>query len=304
MSHVIETEALTKKFHGQSAVGGVSFTVEAGEVYGFLGPNGAGKTTTIRLLMGLLRPTAGAARVFGLDAWRDAVAIHRRTGNLPGDFAFDDTLSGSALLSLIARLRGVDTDARAEALAARFEADLNRPLRQLSRGNRQKIGLIQALAHEPELVILDEPTAGLDPLMQEEFLALVSELRDRGTTVFLSSHNLTEVERCCDRVALIRKGALLTVDDVDALRRRFVHQVRIVFDEPVDGARFRDLPHVSLTRSEGSVIELEVASAGLDAVLRAATEQRIVDLVCTEASLEQAFVQMYRQSDERDGAQD
>ena len=172
-------------------------TVEPGEVFGFLGPNGAGKTTTIRTLLDLLHPTSGAARVFGLDSRRDSVAIHARLGNLPGDFAYDPRLTRPRARSrYLAALRGRPRPrARRATLAERFEADLDRPLGELSRGNRQKIGLIQAAFHEPELLLLDEPTTGLDPLMQEEFLAFVAEERDRGATVFLSSHELDEVER-------------------------------------------------------------------------------------------------------------
>ena len=202
----IATERLTKFYGSHRGIEEVTMAVEQGEVFGFLGPNGAGKTTTIRTLLDLLHPTRGSARIFGLDSRRDSVAIRARLGNLPGDFGYGKPRPGGEAVSLLARLRGVDDLDRAEALARRFRADLDRPLGQLSRGNRQKVGLILAVFHEPELLILDEPTSGLDPLMQEEFLALVREERERGCAVFLSSHELDEVERVCDRVGIIRDG--------------------------------------------------------------------------------------------------
>ena len=179
---VIETERLTKFYGDRRGIEDVTIAVERGEVFGFLGPNGAGKTTTIRTLLDLLHPTSGSARVFGLDSRRDSVAIRRRLGNLPGDFGYGRKPSGREALALLARLRGVEGTGRAEELAARFHADLDRPLGELSRGNRQKVGLILALFHSPELLVVDEPTSGLDPLMQEEFLALVGEERERGCT--------------------------------------------------------------------------------------------------------------------------
>ena len=210
-------------------------------MFGFLGPNGAGKTTTIRTLLGLLRPTGGQARVLDLDIRTDGVAIRARTGNLPGDFAFDERVTGEELLDLIEDLRGVGDRAFARTLADRFRADLGRRLGELSRGNRQKVGIIQAVAHRPELVIMDEPTSGLDPLMQEEFYRLVAELREGGSTVFLSSHNLAEVERICERVAIVREGRLVTVETVsEVLGRAFRHVSRTTFGSE---ARSREPMH-------------------------------------------------------------
>ena len=192
---VIETLALSKGYGSHRGIEGISLQVERGEVFGFLGPNGAGKTTMIRTLLDLLHPTDGEARLFGLDSRHDSLEIRSRLGNLPGSYSTDEHLSGRQILHLLAGVRGLSGLGRAEALAERFHADLDRPLAHLSRGNRQKIGLIQALFHEPELLLLDEPTTGLDPLMQEEFMRLVGEERDRGVTVFVSSHELNEVER-------------------------------------------------------------------------------------------------------------
>ena len=214
MSSVIETDRLTKRYGEARGIEDVSLSVEAGEVFGFLGPNGAGKTTTIRTLLDLMHPTSGSAKLFGLDSRRESVAIRARLGNLPGDFSYDPRLTGRELVSFLAEIRGVRGLGRATELAERFHADLERPLGELSRGGRQKIGLIQAFFHAPELLILDEPTGGLDPLMQEEFLGLLREESERGASVFLSSHELDEVQRACDSVGIIRDGRLVTVEKV------------------------------------------------------------------------------------------
>jgi len=243
---VIETEGLSKFYGAERGIEDVTIAVEPGEVFAFLGPNGAGKTTTIRTLLDLLHPSGGSARIFGLDSHRDSVAIRSRLGNLPGDFGYGKRSSGREALALLARLRGVGDLGRAERLAARFRADLERPLGQLSRGNRQKVGLILALFHRPELLILDEPTSGLDPLMQEEFLALVREERERGCAVFLSSHELDEVERVCDRVGIIRDGRLIAVERVEDLLSKTAERrrVEVEFAEPADLDRVRAIPGV------------------------------------------------------------
>ena len=243
---IIETEGLTKLFGNHRGIEDVTIAVGAGEVFGFLGPNGAGKTTTIRTLLDLLHPSSGSARIFGLDSHRDSVAIRARLGNLPGDFGYGRQASGREALALLAKLRGLSGIGRAEALAERFRADLERPLGQLSRGNRQKVGLILALFHLPELLILDEPTSGLDPLMQEEFLALVEEERERGCAVFLSSHELDEVERVCDRVGIVRDGRLIAVERVSELLAKTQRRdrVEVEFEGPVELEDVRRLPGV------------------------------------------------------------
>jgi ABC-2 type transport system ATP-binding protein len=243
---VIETEGLTKFYGAERGIEDVTVEIEAGEVFAFLGPNGAGKTTTIRTLLDLLHPSAGSARIFGLDSHRDSVAIRARLGNLPGDFGYGKGSSGRQAIGLLAKLRGLDGLGRAEELARRFRADLDRPLGQLSRGNRQKVGLILAFFHSPELLILDEPTSGLDPLMQEEFLALVREERERGCAVFLSSHELDEVERVCDRVGIIRDGRLAAVERVADLLAKTIERrrVEVEFAEPVELGDVRAIPGV------------------------------------------------------------
>jgi ABC-2 type transport system ATP-binding protein len=270
----------------------LTFEVEQGEIFGFLGPNGAGKTTTIRTLLDLLHPNAGTATIFGLDSQRDSVAIRARVGNLPGDFTYDERRTGRELLHLLAGIRGMDDLGRAELLAARFSADLDRPLRELSRGNRQKVGLIQALFHEPELVFMDEPTSGLDPLMQEEFVALLDDERAAGRTVFLSSHDLAEVERVCDRVGIIREGRIIAVEGVAGLTGKGFRHVHVEFDRPVPPAEFAALPGTQAVAANGTALDFKT-TGDIDAVVKAAARHRVTDLQLTHPTLEEAFVSYY-----------
>jgi ABC-2 type transport system ATP-binding protein len=291
---VIETQDLTKRYGDARGIEDVSLEVESGEVFGFLGPNGAGKTTTIRTLLDLLHPTSGSARLFGLDSRRDSPAIRARLGNLPGDFAYDPRLTGREMIAFFAELRGLDGPGRTPELAERFEADLDRPLGELSRGNRQKIGLIQAIFHDPELLILDEPTTGLDPLMQEEFLQMVSEERERGCTVFLSSHDLDEVERVCDRVGIIRKGHLIAVERMAELTGRAFRHVSLEFTDPVDPAEFASIPGVTGLEQSGNRISFR-AQRDLDAVVKTAARHTLTDIELTRPSLEEVFLTFYGQ---------
>ncbi|MEI6447150.1 MAG: ABC transporter ATP-binding protein [Actinomycetes bacterium] len=292
MSAVIETDALTKLYRGGAGIRDLTLTVDRGEVFGFLGPNGAGKTTTIRTLLDLLHPTSGNATIFGLDTRRCSREIRARVGNLPGDFAYEDRLTGEQLLRLFARLRGTNDLTGARSLAERFKADLNRPLRQLSRGNRQKIGIIQALFHNPELLILDEPTTGLDPLMQEEFLQLIAERREQGTTVFLSSHDLPEVERACDRVGIIRAGRLAAIESVDEMRARAYRKVTLKLREPADPAEFAAIEGVDSLERDGDEITFR-ALGPLDEVIAAVARHQVADLEITKPSLEELFLLYY-----------
>jgi beta-exotoxin I transport system ATP-binding protein len=290
---VIETEQLTKSYGSSRGIEDVSFSVEAAEVFGFLGPNGAGKTTTIRALLNLLHPTSGAARIFGLDSRRESVAIRARLGNLPGDFGYGRQASGREALRLLAHLRGMEGVGRAESLAERFRADLDRPLGELSRGNRQKVGLILATFHSPELLILDEPTSGLDPLMQEEFLSLIAEERERGCTVFISSHELDEVERVCDRVGIVRTGRLIAVERIDELlgkaRRTAVVEAA---DAAALAAELRVIDGVSDLRVEDAKVSFKVAG-DLDRVLKAIAAHRVLDMELTHPTLEEVFLTYY-----------
>jgi beta-exotoxin I transport system ATP-binding protein len=295
MAAVIDTDGLTKRYGEVRGIRDVTLTVEPGEVYGFLGPNGAGKTTTIRTLLDLLHPTGGSARLFGLDSHRSSREIRARLGNLPGDFSCDPRYTGRAFLEFCADARGVDGARSASVLAQRFEADLDRRIGDLSKGNRQKIGLIQALFHDPELVLLDEPTSGFDPLMQEEFLTVVDEYRERGGTVFLSSHDLAEVERICDRVAIIREGRIAAVENVAEMRGRAYHRVSIDFDRPVPVEEFERIAGVSDLRTDGVHIEFRIAGA-LDPVVKAAARRTVLDMELTEPTLEEIFLTYYGQN--------
>jgi beta-exotoxin I transport system ATP-binding protein len=288
----IETEGLSKRYGRHRGIEDVTFAVRPGEVFGFLGPNGAGKTTTIRTLLDLIHPSGGWARIFGLDSRRESVAIRSRLGNLPGDFGFGREATGREAVGLLARLRGGGASGRPDELAERFRADLDRPLGQLSRGNRQKVGLILAVFHRPELLILDEPTSGLDPLMQEEFLALVGEERDRGCAVFLSSHELDEVQRVCDRVGIVRAGRLVAVEQIDELLGKARRHFAVELADPSGLERLRSLPGVADLEIAGSRATF-TAAGDLDAVVRELAGHHVVDLEATHPSLEEVFLGYY-----------
>jgi ABC-2 type transport system ATP-binding protein len=289
---VIETERLTKYYGKHRGIVEVDLAVEQGEIFGFLGPNGAGKTTTIRLLLDLIRPTSGHARVFGIESTADPVAIHRRIGYLPGEFALFDRLTGGQTVEYYGNLRGgVDRRRQAE-LMERFNLDPSRRFREYSKGNKQKVGLVIALQHRPELLILDEPTAGLDPLVQQTFFQLVREAVADGATVFLSSHILDEVERTCHRVAIIRDGRLVKVDRIDALRDLAHHEVDLRFPEAVSPAEFADIPGVSDVVATDGRLHLRVAG-DLGPLIAAAAGHHVIDLTSREPTLEETFLAQY-----------
>jgi ABC-2 type transport system ATP-binding protein len=292
MTAVIQTERLTKTYGSHRGITEVDLAVKSGEVLGFLGPNGAGKTTTMRILLDLIRPTGGHATVLGIDAQADPVAIHRRTGYLPGEFNLYDRLTGEQTIRYFANLRGgVDPAYQAE-LIERLDLDTSRKFREYSKGNKQKVGLVVALQHRPELLILDEPTSGLDPLVQQTFFSLVREARDEGRTVFLSSHVISEVERACDRVAIIRDGRLVRVDRVDALRDMAIHEVELRFTGPVPSAEFERLEGVRNVVSEDHTIRMEVAGP-ISPVVRLAARYELADFESREPNLEDIFLSEY-----------
>ncbi len=297
----IETVGLSKTYDGKvRALVDLDLRVERGEVFGYLGPNGAGKSTTIRLLLGLIHPTAGRASVFGLDTRAGGVRARRYLGYLPGDLRLSDRLTGHEQLESLARLRGrVDASLRDE-LCERLGVVLDRPIRQLSRGNRQKIGLVQTFMHRPEVVVLDEPTAGLDPLLQTEVRDLLRETAADGRTVFLSSHSLDEVQHVADRVGIIRAGRLVDVDAVESLRERALRHVTITFAEPADPSQFAGLDGVRVVATDGAVLRLSAPEPAMDAVVKAAAQRRIVDLVSQPADLEEIFLELYREGDDGD----
>lgn len=297
MGDVVRLEGLTKDYGRHRALDGVDLAVGTGEVFGYLGPNGAGKTTTLRLLLGLLRPSSGRATVFGLDAWADASAVHARTGYLPGEPALYPRLTGRDLVAYFARLRRRATDVAAAArLAERFDLDLDRRIRALSKGNRQKLAIVQAFMSEPDLAVLDEPTAGLDPLVQQEFHQLLRETTGRGATVLFSSHVLDEVERVADRVGIIRHGRLVAVERLEDLRAKAVHRVEARTVGPVDLGAFTALEGLRQLSLEGGVLRFGVPESSLDAAVKALGRCRVIDLSVTEADLEELFLTYYSEA--------
>ena len=292
MTAIIQTERLTKSYGVHRGIVDVDLSVEAGEVFGFLGPNGAGTTTTIRILLDLIRPTSGVARVFGAVSSDDPVAIHRRIGYLPGEFNLYDRLTGSETIEYFANLRGGLDRGYAAALIERLGLDPSRRFREYSKGNKQKVGLVCALQHRPELLILDEPTAGLDPLVQQTFNELLFEAKAEGRTVFLSSHIISEVERTCDRVAIIRDGRIVRQDTVDGLRELAAHEVELRFAAPVDPAPYEAIPGVSNLAVEGRALRMLVTGP-VAPVVRLAAQGDLVDFVSREPSLEEVFLAEY-----------
>jgi ABC-2 type transport system ATP-binding protein len=289
---VIQTESLRKRFGRVQALDGLSLDVRAGEVLGFLGPNGAGKTTTMRLLMGYLRPTAGSARVHGLDCWRDSVAVHARTGYLPGEVRLWPKMSIRAMAAHLARLRGLDHDSGTADLAKRLDVDLDRPAGELSKGNRQKAGVLLALLGDPDLLLLDEPTSGLDPLVQAEFHAILRERVQAGTAVLLSSHILSEVERVADRVAIIRAGRLLMLESMAGLREKARHTVEVRFGSPPPAGAFAGIPGITDVRLDGTLLRCTMQGV-VDPLIKALSRYHVVDLNSREADLEDAFLALY-----------
>ena len=296
---VIRTEALSKDYGGGHGLFDLSLEIKRGEIFGFLGPNGAGKSTTMRLLLDLIRPTAGSASLLGLDSRRNSLEIRRRVGYLPGDFALYPKLDGTAMLDYLADLRGgVDRGVR-NRLAERFDAQLDRPVHELSTGNRQKLGLIQAFMHEPELLILDEPIAGLDPLVQQSFHALLAEVAAAGRTVFLSSHTLSEVERVADRVGILRRGRLAVIDSLENLHAVAVRRLEVEFaDGAPDPEVIRALPGVRRADLDGR--HLLIAFEGsVDPLLKEIAEREVRSIRSRDDDLEEIFLHYYRE--EQDG---
>ena len=295
----IRAERLTKLYGKARGVLDLSFAVDTGEVFGFLGPNGAGKTTTIRLILDLIRPTRGRIEVFGADPRRDA-ALRRRIGYLPGDLRLYERLTARELCTYFAHLRGLRRLGRAEEYAARLELPLDRPIGSLSKGNRQKVGLVQAFMHEPDLLVLDEPTAGLDPLIQQTFYTLVADARSAGATIFLSSHVLPEVQHIADRVALIRDGRLVLVASVDELRARAFARVEATFATAPPLGAFAQISGVREIDRHGKTV-LFALQGEIDPLLKALARFRVLSLDSHEADLEDVFLSLYR-GEARDAA--
>jgi ABC-2 type transport system ATP-binding protein len=299
MAAIIEVEGLTKSYGSKRGIADVSFSVDEGEVFGFLGPNGAGKTTTIRLLMALLHADAGTARIAGFDCWKQSIEIKRIVGYMPGEPALDPNLTGGQILEYFAHLRGGVDQSYLKQLIQRFDLDTSRKFRQYSTGNKRKVVLIQAFMHRPRLLILDEPTSGLDPLNQHEFDRMVKEARDEGRTVFLSSHVLSEVEKTCTRVGIIRNGSLVRIGgvaEVSAIKR---YEITITFANAVPVDAFKTLDGVVEVEAmnQGQAVRLSMQGP-TDAVIKAAARYPVVSLSSHEPSLEDIFMRYY----EGDGA--
>lgn len=298
----ILAEGLTKHYGEIRALNNLDLAVQPGEVFGFLGPNGAGKTTAIRTLMDEIRPTAGRASILGLDTHDKSVEIRRHIGYLPGDLAMYPGLTGQDTLKYFANLRGGVDWSYVEVLAERLNADLSKKVGNLSSGNRQKIGLIQAFMNRPEVIIMDEPSSGLDPLVQREFQTILRELAAEGNSVFLSSHTLSEVQRVADRVGIIRGGDLITVETVSSLRSKAMRRVEFEFGSDADSSVFSDISGVSNVVIEGRRIVLSYDGT-MDVLLKAAMDHNdtVVDITTHEADLEDIFLTYYEDSAEDKG---
>lgn len=293
----IRTVGLTKKFGDLVAVNDVDLAVRTGEIFGFLGPNGAGKSTAIRVLLDQLRASSGSAVVLGHDSHEESLEIRRRIGYVPGDLSLYPKLTGRQTIEYFAGIRGGVDMGFVDELAERLEADLSRKVGEYSTGNRQKIGLIQAFMHNPELLILDEPNAGLDPLMQQTFQAMLREVRDEGRTVFLSSHTLSEVERVADRVGIIRHGKLVVVERIDELKRKAIRRLEFEFAEPVPTDVFAHVDGVHDVEIHG--VHARIAYEGsVSPVLKAATVHDVLNLNSRDADLEEIFLAYYRDTDD------
>ena len=290
MTEVIEATGLTKSYGTRRGIVDADFAVHEGEVFGFLGPNGAGKTTTIRTLLGLLRPNAGRATVFGLDVWAEAPRLHEWLSFLGSEPGYLGELTAAEQLDYVARLRRLPKDAWHE-LGERFELDPSVPIKKLSRGNRQKVGVVQAFMGDPPLLILDEPTTGLDPLMQREFLTVLSDLRAAGRTVFLSSHNLPEVERSCDRVGIIREGRLTQISTVQTLLASHWRSVNLVLGQPPATGTF-DLPNVEVASMTARDIHLMVRG-DVNPLLQRLAQLDVHDISITTPEIEDVFLRFY-----------
>jgi ABC-2 type transport system ATP-binding protein len=288
---VVEGAGLTKVYGSHRGVDRLSFHVDEGEVYALLGPNGAGKTTTIRLLLDLIRPTSGAVRLFGASP-RKGVALRRRVGYLPGDLRLYEQLTARQHLEFFAGLRGVDRLGIAPSLAERFDLELDRPLKTLSKGNRQKVGIVQAFMHEPDLLILDEPTSGLDPLVQQTFNELLAEQRANGRAVFISSHVLSEVQQVADRVALLRDGRLMLEDTVAGLRARAVTRVDVTFAETPAVDAFAHVAGARELERAGNRVTFALQGEA-DALVKALATHRVLALESREPDLEDVFLSLY-----------
>lgn len=294
----IYTRGLLKSYGSVKALLGVDLNVDCGEIFGFLGPNGSGKTTTIRCLLDLIRPDGGEVRVLGIDPQKDPVAVRSRVGYLPGELALESNFTVKGQLRYLNRLRGRVVDwAYTQQIAERIELDLKMPIKNLSKGNKQKVGVVQALMHKPDLLMLDEPTFGLDPLMQQEVLRLVAEAKQRGATIFFSSHILSEVQEIADRVAIIRKGVVVEVAETKTLINRSLRRAKIRFQEPVDASGLAELPGVTIISQDDGVNAMLQVEGEMNGLIKALASYPVSDFETDRPSLEEIFLAYYESED-------
>ncbi len=292
---VIVIDKLQKSYGKVQAVRGISMSVERGEIFGFLGPNGAGKTTTIRCMLDVIRPTSGTLRVLGLDAQRDKLALHQRIGYLPGDVRLPGQMTGKQIINYFSRLQGLEPVLLNE-LVARFDVEIKRPIKGYSKGMRQKIGIVLAFMCDPEVLILDEPTAGLDPLLQKVFNEFLLEEQARGKTVFMSSHIMSDVEKVCHRVGVIRQGELVTVEEVEALREKAGQRVTVEFGDTVATEELTRIPGVSMVSENNNNSSYHFNISGnMDPLIKALSRHEVVRLQAEEAPLEEVFLKFYEE---------
>ncbi len=296
MTHAIITDRLTKHYGETQALIDLDLEVERGEVFGFLGPNGAGKTTMIRTVLDLIYPTSGTATLLGRDSHQFAVELRNHIGYLPGDLELYPTLTGRETLTYFANLRGGVDWTYVDHLADRLDADLTKKVRDLSSGNKQKVGLIQAFMNKPDLLILDEPSSGLDPLVQQEFQAMLREIAAEERTVFLSSHTLSEVERVADRVAIIRHGRLIVVERIDNLKTKAIRRLDMEFADPVSASTFENIDGVRSVEADTTRVSVSYEGA-MKELLQVAMGHDLINLESVEADLEEIFLTYYRDTE-------
>lgn len=292
MSNAIEIKDLKKYFGKTHAVDGVSFEVKQGEAFGFLGPNGAGKTTTIRTLMDFIRPTEGSVTIFGMDAHKHSVELKDQIGYLPGNIKLNNNWTGHDHVHYVEGIRG--TEHNAAEIASRLDLDLGKKFRNLSSGNKQKLGIVLALMHSPKLLIMDEPTVGLDPLLQNEIYNMLTELKKKGTTIFISSHNLPEVERVCDRVGIIKAGKMVAVETLKELSGKRLHRVEVRFADKFTKKEF-DFDGVENIEEMPDGLIFSVGG-DLNPVLAKISKHKVTDLSISHADLEEVFLKFYKRT--------
>lgn len=294
---MLAIHGLTKKFAGGKGIFDVSFEVNKGEVFGFLGPNGAGKSTTIRHIMGFMKPESGTVTVNGLDTWRQQGNVQAYVGYLPGEIAFFDGMTGKTFLDFMAKLRGMKDHGKRNRLIERLQFDANTPIRKMSKGMKQKVGLVVAFMHDPELIILDEPTSGLDPLMQKVFIELVLEEKARGTTFLMSSHSFPEIERTCDRAAIIKDGVIVAVKDIRELQSLQRKLFEVTFETPADARAFAE-SGLPVESTEGNRVRVAV-QGNYDLFVAETAKHKVRSIDMFTQNLEDVFMNYY---DRKEGA--